>query len=108
MNEYNETQERAGIIYRAIDSILNIIGWLMYITGALMTLLMIFGVVLLWLDDGTCHWELVEVAIYSLAFALLGDALTSRVRHGIDRQDRLIDEAAQMASERLREREGAQ
>jgi len=108
MNEHNESQERAGIIHRVIDSILNIIGWLMYIAGALMTLLMIFGVVLLWFDEGSLRWELVEVAIYSLAFALLGVSLTSRVRHGMDRQDRLIDEAAQMASERLREREGAQ
>jgi len=108
MNEYNETQERADIVYRAIDSILNIVGWLMYIAGALMTLLMIFGVVLLWFDEGSLRWELVEVAIYSLAFALIGDALTSRVRHGMERQDRLIDEAAQMASERLREREGSQ
>ena len=108
MNEHNESQERAGIIHRVIDSILNIIGWLMYIAGALMTLLMIFGVVLLWFDEGSLRWELVEVAIYSLAFALLGVSLTSRVRHRFKGQDRLIDEAAQMASERLREREGAQ
>jgi len=108
MNEHNESQERASIVYRAIDSILNIIGWLMYIAGALMTLLMIFGVVLLWFDEGSLRWELVEVAIYSLAFALIGVSLTSHVRRRFKGQDRLIDEAAMMASERLREREGAQ
>ena len=107
MNEHNESQERASTVYRAIDSILNIVGWLMYITGALMTLLMIFGVVLLWFGDGTCSWDLIKMAVYSFVFAFIGAALTSRVRHGMWGQDRLIDEAAQMASERLQEREGS-
>jgi len=106
MNEHNKSQD--NLKTKVFNIVLNGIGLLMYIAGALMTLLMIFGGVLLWLDDGTCHWEFVEVAIYSLAFALIGVSLTSRVRHRFKGQDRLIDEAAQMASERLREREGAQ
>jgi len=106
MNEHTKSQD--NLKTKVFNIVLNGIGLLMYITGALMMLLMIFGVVLLWLDDGTCHWELVEVAIYSLAFALIGVSLTSHVRRRFKGQDRLIDEAAQMASERLREREGAQ
>ena len=87
---------------------LNGIGWLMYIIGMLLTLVLAFGVLLL-LCDGTWSPELAEAMIECFIMAMVGVALTSRGRQAIERQetskqDRLIAEAAEMANERLRER----
>ena len=92
-----------------IDKILNGIGWLMYIIGMLITIVLAFGVLLLLLYDGTWSPELAEMTLECFVIAMVGIALMSRTRQEVerretDKQDRLITEAAEMANERLRER----
>ena len=93
-----------------INKILNGVGWLMYIIGMLITLLLAFGALLL-LYDGTWSTELIEGVVVCFVIAMMGVALMSRTRQEVERrrtnkQDLLIAEAAKIANERLHERVG--